>query len=203
MIADMAFDLEAVLQRLAVPRVHLVAHSMGGKTACYWAALYPSSVERMVIIDVSPGANPESVSTIELMELIDTITLNHSGVQSPTQADVYLQPLIRNARLRQFMVDSISFQPDKPPHWTFDAKNLRSNMHHIMTFEPPRGLGAFPRPVKFLKGSRSPYLRPEDHGAIMSELFPQHSIVMVDGATHWMHYEQPHRVISEAASFLG
>jgi pimeloyl-ACP methyl ester carboxylesterase len=46
-----ADDLLAVCDRLALPRVHLVGHSLGALIGLYLAALFPARVDRLVMID--------------------------------------------------------------------------------------------------------------------------------------------------------
>lgn len=49
--ADMAEDLQALLDHLALSRVHLVGHSYGGAVALHHTVLYPERVASLVLAD--------------------------------------------------------------------------------------------------------------------------------------------------------
>src|SRR5437764_1468896 len=53
----MADDLSELLAAQKWPRAHVLGHSMGGKTAMQFALKYPGSVQSLIIIDISPGAD--------------------------------------------------------------------------------------------------------------------------------------------------
>jgi pimeloyl-ACP methyl ester carboxylesterase len=53
-----ADDLLALCDRLELPRVHLVGHSLGALIGLYLAALFPARVDRLVLIDAG-GRIPE------------------------------------------------------------------------------------------------------------------------------------------------
>jgi pimeloyl-ACP methyl ester carboxylesterase len=50
----MADDLRLILDDLGWSRIRLVGHSMGGRVALTFAALYPERVESLVIVDIGP-----------------------------------------------------------------------------------------------------------------------------------------------------
>lgn len=47
-------DLEALRRELGVPRISLLAHSFGGAVAAAFAARYPTSLDRVVLVETSP-----------------------------------------------------------------------------------------------------------------------------------------------------
>ncbi|HEY8492137.1 MAG TPA: alpha/beta hydrolase [Dehalococcoidia bacterium] len=53
---DYAADAAGLVRALGLRRVHVVGHSMGGRTAMALAALYPRLVGRLVIVDIGPEA---------------------------------------------------------------------------------------------------------------------------------------------------
>lgn len=50
--ADMAADLQALLERLGVKRAHIVGHSYGGSVALHYTVLYPERVRSLTLADV-------------------------------------------------------------------------------------------------------------------------------------------------------
>ncbi len=63
-------------------------------------------------------------------------------------------------------------------------------------------VGRFDRPVLWLAGERSPYVRPEHHAA-MRRLFPRTMQVTIKGAGHWVHSERPQVFVSALRRFMG
>lgn len=55
-MAQFVEDLEHVRRTLGLERMNLLGHSFGGLLAMYYAAAYPSRVQRMVLLDTSPAS---------------------------------------------------------------------------------------------------------------------------------------------------
>ena len=50
----LAQDLYDYIQFYQLEKVHLIGHSMGGKTAMLFATKYPDLIEKLIIVDISP-----------------------------------------------------------------------------------------------------------------------------------------------------
>jgi 2-succinyl-6-hydroxy-2,4-cyclohexadiene-1-carboxylate synthase len=48
-------ELNRLLERLALVRIHVLGYSMGGRLALQWALAYPNRIEKMVLESVNPG----------------------------------------------------------------------------------------------------------------------------------------------------
>jgi pimeloyl-ACP methyl ester carboxylesterase len=86
-------------------------------------------------------------------------------------------------------------------HWQANLELLRRELPAIGGFPEDLG-GEFDRPVLWVAGERSPYVRPE-HEAGMRRLFPRTTQVTIKGAGHWVHSERPEVFVSALRSFLG
>ena len=58
---DFASDLLALMERLGVPRMILVGHSMGGHNSMAFAAWHPASTAGLVVLDARPYLPPDRV----------------------------------------------------------------------------------------------------------------------------------------------
>ena len=58
---DFASDLLALMDRLGLPRVTLVGHSMGGHNAMAFATWHPDRTAALVIVDARPSLPPDRV----------------------------------------------------------------------------------------------------------------------------------------------
>ena len=71
-LGDFAKDLEELLDFLGwTEPIHLVGHSMGGRVALYFTDHHPQRVKKLVIVDIGPSANWDSMAgIIEQLEFV-------------------------------------------------------------------------------------------------------------------------------------
>ena len=60
---DMAQDVVAVLDALAVTECDLMGHSMGGKVAMFLALHHPARVRRLIVVDIALPTTPSGIVT--------------------------------------------------------------------------------------------------------------------------------------------
>src|SRR5437764_5369286 len=69
---EMVEDLRVSLRARGIGRAALLGHSMGGKVAMLMALLHPGAVDRLVVVDIAPAANPPSLlAHIHAMRAVD------------------------------------------------------------------------------------------------------------------------------------
>src|SRR6476660_3741682 len=69
---EMVEDLRASLRDRGIDRAAVLGHSMGGKVAMMTALLYPAEVDRLVVVDIAPAANPPTLlAYIRAMRAVD------------------------------------------------------------------------------------------------------------------------------------
>ena len=61
---------------------------------------------------------------------------------------------------------------------------------------------AFSKPVIFIKGARSGYIKPQYDTEPIQKLFPAAQIKTVENAGHWVHAEAPQEVFNLVTEFL-
>lgn len=202
---EMADTVAALLrERFSDTRVHLVGHSMGGKTAMVLALRHPDLVDRLVVADISPVAMPDRG---EFEHLLDSLAaLDLARVERRADADRLLTESIPDTRVRGFLLQNLrpadDSSPDAGPAWRWQANLdlLRGELDVLGGFP---GMDAeFARPTLWLAGERSGYVRPE-HETEMRRLFPKTVLVTVKGAGHWIHSERPEAFTSALRTFLG
>jgi pimeloyl-ACP methyl ester carboxylesterase len=102
--------------------------------------------------------------------------------------------------VRGFLLQNLR-SGDRGFHWQANLDLLRRELPAIGGF-PDDLAGTFHRPVLWVAGERSPYVRPE-HEAAMRPLFPRVRKLIIKGAGHWVHSERPRVFTSTLRSFLG
>jgi len=177
--------------------VHVVGHSMGGKTAMVLALRHPELVDRLVVVDISPVHGGDQG---EFEHLLDSLAgLDLSTLARRSEADERLKGPIDDARVRGFLLQNLR-SADHGFYWQANLDLLRRELPAIGGFPDDLG-GTFDGPVLWVAGERSPYVRPE-HEAAMRRLFPRTTLVTVKGAGHWVHSEQPEAFVSVLRTFL-
>ncbi|QIK66459.1 alpha/beta fold hydrolase [Nocardioides sp. HDW12B] len=180
-------------------RFHLVGHSMGGKVAMVLALRHPELVERLVVVDIAPAVSEgagEFEHLLDSLASLDLTTLRRRG-----EADEQLAGLIDDERVRGFLLQNLrSASGDGGGfRWQANLELLRRDLEVIGGF--PEIDASFDRPVLWVAGERSPYIRPE-HDAAMRRLFPKVRSVTVKGAGHWVHSEKPEAFVTILRAFL-
>ena len=196
---DAVADEVAVWLRERYPegeRLHLVGHSMGGKVAMVLALRHPDLVDRLVVVDISPTA---SEGAGEFEHLLDSLAgLDLAALERRGDADEQLRAAIGDDRVRGFLLQNLRTDHDGF-RWQANLELLRQELAEIGGF--PDLDAVFDRPVLWIAGESSPYVRPE-HAATMRRLFPRTRAVTLKGAGHWVHAEQPEAFVSTLRAFL-
>ena len=168
-------------------RVHVVGHSMGGKVAMLLALRHPELVDRLVVVDISPGV---AGGTDEFEHLLGALAqLDLDAVTSRSEADAALTDPIPNPMTRGFLLQNLRRTDQGSWRWRANLDLLRSELDVITGF-PEVGDAIFDGPVLWVGGDRSDYITPE-HTPRMRELFPRTRQLTVKDSGHWVHSEQP------------
>ena len=122
-----------------------------------------------------------------------------SKMKTRQEAESYLSERIPDAGTRQFLLKNITREDDGSFTWKMNLPVLRQHFDDILA--PVAGASPFDKPVLFVRGSRSGYIKDGDFPFIRS-LFPQAEIVTVEGAGHWVHADKPAELLAILKGFL-
>ncbi len=190
--ADMAGDLAEYVVAQGHGPLDIVGHSMGGKTAMTVALTRPDLVRRLVVVDIAPvsyshGAQESYGPYIAAMKGLDLARISRRS-----EADAALAGTIPDATLRAFLVQNLE-TGDAGYRWRINLDAIAANLPELTSF--PEIEAAYSGPVTVLAGELSNYVRPRDEPTIR-RFFPRSRIVVVDGAGHWPHADQPERLLA-------
>ena len=192
---DMADDLQALLDELGFSQVDILAHSMGGKAAMVLALQQPDSVSRLVLVDIAPVTYRHThAPLIAALRRVDLAAL-----QSRAQADLILRREIPDDATRLFLLQNL-VREQGTWRWRLNLDALARHMSEIMSF-PDLGDARYPGPVLFVRGEHSDYIT-DEQGAAIARYFPTATVTTVAGAGHWVHADQPDRLVTLVRDFL-
>jgi esterase len=193
--ALMAEDLMETLLAEHLTSIHLIGHSMGGKTAMYFALKYPHMIDKMIIADIGPKYyTPHHQEILAALNEIDTSLLPDRGT-----AEKYMAEKISDLGTRQFLLKNLYRKENGSLDWRFNLKAISQHILEIGTEVPPEQIFT---ETLFLRGGKSRYILQEDWGNIQIQ-FPNAELQTIEDAGHWLHAEKPQLFSEAVLDFLG
>ena len=193
---EMVEDLRASFRARGLDRAALLGHSMGGKVAMLMALLHPDEVDRLVIVDIAPAANPPNLlAYIRAMRAVDL-----RRVTRRAEADAALAGAVPDPAERAFLLQNLVIEKNAT-RWRLNLEAIERGFSQIVGFPDLPAGTAYPGSTLFVAGGRSNYIRPE-HEPGIRRLFPQGRIIRIEGAGHWVHAEQPQAFLQTVGPFL-
>jgi len=200
---DMVQDLHELIIDENLNNINLIGHSMGGKVAMRFAMQYPEKVNTLISVDAAPVNYPATLHNyhlryIEALELID-LSLCHSR----GEAERLLTKAILSDRMVHFFAKNIYWKEKDLLDWRFNLSSLKKYINEIFEGFDLLSDGIKPANVKslFIKGELSDYII-DDYSKTIYNLFPQATIAIIPGASHWVHADKPELFYDAVMSFL-
>jgi len=188
----------------------ILGHSMGGKTAMFFANKYPEIVKNLIIVDISPFSYKNLINKSELtlshLNIINTLyNIDLERAKSIIDIKNQIRKNIKEERLINFLVKNIKHNSNKTYSWKFNLKTLRNELPNILDgFEKNSSLNSNIKiniPCLFIKGKDSNYISNEDKIDIM-DVFTESQIISIPNSGHWVHAEQKEKFVELVRNYL-
>jgi len=201
-------DLAELADNLHLDKFFLAGHSMGGKTAVFYALKWPEKLNGLLVADISPftAGNTYQKSVNQHLTILKAIlSLDLSRVSSRSEADSLLSVPIKSDKIRNLIMKNLQRNTDKSFRWNINAVSLLENLDRIMEgidrpAKESQQVTGFP--VIFLKGEDSDYL-PESDFRDIQRIFPAAELIIVPRAGHWIHSDRPDAVKESLLNLTG
>jgi pimeloyl-ACP methyl ester carboxylesterase len=185
----------------------VMGHSMGGKVAMSFAALYPDRVKKLIVVDISPrgyamteGDKQISEHTI-ILESLKRIRLGE--IVSRNQVGDLLSQTIKNENVRLFLLKNLVRSKENVYSWKINLSVLYESLENVVVglegeFDD---LKSFCNPALFIKGGDSPYIQEKDV-VLIKEIFKDVCVETIAGASHWVHAEKTKEFLQIVNRFI-
>ena len=179
---ELAEDVLAFLDQHLIDQADFLGHSMGGKVAMWLALHHAERVRHLIIADISPVSYTHCFdNTIASLRALELVNLNNRK-----QAEEDLAETIPDLSYRQFLLQNLLLEQGEY-RWRVNLDYFQSNAANIVAFPDVSNTSSYQKPVLFLSGEQSYYIRPE----AIYPLFPHAKIIELAGTSHWLHIDAP------------
>ncbi len=198
----MAQDLKELFDDLGIKRTILQGYSMGGRVAMTFAHLYPAMVEKLILIDISPGGLAQEnifKGNIGKQAFEQIANLDLSQFPSRRQIENYLGETLPNALLVRIILKNIKHS-QQGFTWKFNLKAIKEYYERL-------DQGVLPPDARInvstlLVRGENGYVQAGDL-ELMRKIFPNLQVKTIKGTTHFLPVENPAALITAISEFLG
>lgn len=189
----MAKDLNELFIDLNLKKAIVLGHSMGGKTAIRFTQLYPSKIEKLIVVDI--GVKEYPMHHEEILKGLHSIDLEK--VTTRSEAEEILSKYIPSNGVRQFLLKNLYWIEKGKLAWRMNIPVLEKEMPEILTILPNNEIF---NSTLFIRGMLSNYILDEDIPQLEDQ-FTDFQIVSIENAGHWVHAEAPLEFIEKVLEF--
>lgn len=192
----MAADLKEFVEEHDIKAPVVVGHSMGGKTAMNFAVTCPNLLRKLVVVDIAPRYYPVHHDVI----LKGLQSIDVESLESRREADKALSEYVPELGVRQFLLKNLGRNSEGGYEWKINLPVINDQIENVG--EALDEESRFEKPVLFINGAKSGYIKKERDEALIQQIFPKATIETIPGAGHWVHAEKPAEVIEKVRTFI-
>lgn len=201
---DYAGDLKKILDELGWESTALVGHSMGARNALEFAAHFSQRVKVLVLEDIGPEANVQAFDRIaQLLSLVPTPFQSREEAKNffenefPGKISFYPQPEVTS----RFFLSNIEQKPEGTSDWRFSKDAILQTMREGRTEDRWDAFANLKMPVMVMRGENSKDLTRPIFDRMLKTL-PSAKGVEIQGAGHWIHFDQTQAFIKALKEFF-
>ncbi|MDX1684349.1 MAG: alpha/beta fold hydrolase [Saprospiraceae bacterium] len=192
----MAEDIISLMDHLGHDQAVLMGHSMGGKAVAQLALDHPERVVGLIVVDILPIDYERGHDAV--LEALNALDIDKTDSRSELKKDM-TDLLGGDTGVANFLLKSLKRKDDKGFSWQFNLDVLTEKYDDIR--RPPESEDTFEGATLFIKGGLSNYVGMSGW-MDTTELFPNADLKEIDDAGHWVHVDQPDRLLEVVKDFI-
>ena len=190
----MSFDLYNYINHYKIKKPIILGHSMGGKVAMSYAFNYPDGLQKLIVVDIAPKNYINNYNKL----ITSLFQVEKSKISSRDQGKLILERENIDSATIQFLLKNL-YWVEKQLIFRFNLKAIKNSIDNLMNFDYKNctcEAQAF-----FIRGGNSKYILEKDF-KLIKNFFPNFSVVTIEGANHWVHYDQKEKFISSIKNLI-
>ncbi len=202
---ELALDVKNWADSINLKNFNLLGHSMGGKTAMFFAEKYPNYLNKLIIADISPRDYSnlmQHVPNVNFHLNLISMMLNLQPEKYKSYREIASILSDYDENIKNIVLKNL-IKKDGQMSWKLNLKAISDNLPEIMKGLDPDNFidNKILIPTLFLKGELSNYLTEQDT-KLIEFIFPNSKIEVINNTGHWLHFENPKEVASKIINFL-
>jgi pimeloyl-ACP methyl ester carboxylesterase len=209
-IAEFILDLSTLIDIIGKHPVYIIGHSLGAAIVLQYAGIYPEKVKKMVAIEgvaVPPKLAAPKPSYDRLRDWIEAVRdcekrspHRYPGLKAASERMHKENPYLSEAMARHLTLFGSNWNPDGTLTWKFDNFFRAISPYSFRMEEASEIWSNIHCPVLLFRGNNSWTEDPAKEGWV--EKIPDHRLIRVPDAGHWVHHDQPEIFTEETRRFL-
>lgn len=207
---DMTNDLASFFDEHQIDKATVIGHSMGGKTAMFFASEYPEKIDKLIVADIAPKDYFELQDKSQYYQhqhILESLKeLRKHQFETREEIGDFLELQLDNKGLVLFLLKNVYRNKEtKKLDCRINVDVLYDHLDEVISgvnyrwFEDRMPILNYP--VLFIKGEQSPYISKEDEEKI-KEIYPEVQLTTIPNAGHWLHAEQPQLFMEALEQFI-
>ncbi|MFM7021604.1 MAG: alpha/beta fold hydrolase [Flavobacteriales bacterium] len=188
-------DLSEFMLAQNISSAYIIGHSMGGKTAMFFAVQNPGRVDKLIVVDIGPKYYSQHHQSV--LNALNSVDL--ANVSSRQEVENHLMQQLHDVGVVQWLMKNLKRESGESFAWKFNLEGLTREVENIGEALPENA--EFTNPTLFIRGGRSNYILDEDI-ELITQIFPVARLATIPKAGHWVHAEQPEEFSAVIHSFL-
>ena len=190
----MSFDLYNYINHFKIKKPIILGHSMGGKVAMSYALNYPDGLQKLIVVDIAPKNYINNYNKL----INSLIRVEKSKISSRGQGKLILEQENIDFATIQFLLKNL-YRDKKQLVFRFNLRAIKNSIDELMKFDFKNYI--WEGQTFFIKGGDSKYILDSDL-KLINNYFSNFSLVTIDGANHWVHYDQKEKFISSIKNLI-
>lgn len=199
---EMCEDILDYFNKENLTQASLIGHSMGGKLAMHFGLRYPEKLSHLAVIDIAPSDYSKHNPGYHLNIIHNLMAVDLAAHKSRRTILEEIRNRLNDYRLTMFLGKSIRAAGENTFIWKLNLPVLLKSLPDISCgFDELKWYGPSAVRTLFVRGEKSDYIQAH-HEADRITYFPDSSVVSVAGVGHWVHIEQPDRLLGALVEFM-